>query len=188
MAVTAIGTIRQNLAVEASNKSKGSLDGPGQYASINNNFASLGDGVYLIELPTFDSGAGTSNAIAIFFFGKPGMEGTPPTSGTCGIWGLKPSGTTDEYVGVFLGAIGLEVGGAVSAAGPIPMNSKAVDAISVTTDFSLTPPGMRTMGAADGGLAVLVVDCTGFSHIIAQTTQTGGTGTDPQINLGWWPL
>ncbi len=49
---------------------------------------------------------------------------------------------------------------------------------------------MRVLGAIDGGTAVLVVDTVGFSHIVIETKQAGGSGSGPvpQINLGWWPL
>ncbi len=89
-----------------------------------------------------------------------------------------------------MGEIAIEIGGPTSSTNPFPSASKAADSIAITNDLSLTPPGMRVLGAIDGGTAVLVVDTVGFSHIVIETKQAGGSGSGPvpQINLGWWPL
>jgi hypothetical protein len=117
------------------------------------------------------------NQIKALFYGE-GTAGSATAS--IRIWGLSRAYAAgvaqDDYVGELLGQLTVTLGAGTGAASGTFASKKFVDTISVDTDSSNLPPGIRVSGDIAGMIASLMIDAVGYKYIIIEIKNVGFTG------------
>lgn len=185
MATISIGTSQNDWTRESGTTATSAFSDPGAYA-YNDPIPSTntGAGRYVIALPDVGSmGNPLSDCtfMAFLYF----ITTTNPISVKARFWGLSRFPTTKAlgtYFGECTGAQGV-------TAGPAGANSYFCPAITLSSDKTLTPPGMRLPGSPNAissgiGVATVMFDALGCSHVVVELRRVDGGGSD-QVGFGW---
>jgi hypothetical protein len=185
MATISIGTSQNDWTRESGTTATSAFSDPGAYA-YNNPIPSTNTGVgrYVIALPDVGSmGNPLSDCtfMAFFYF----ITVVNPIFVKARFWGLSPFDST-KALGTYLGECTGTQGG---TAGPAGANSLFCQAITIVSDKTLTPPGMRLPGSPNAipsafGVATVMFDAVGCSHIVVELRRENGGSMD-QVGFCW---
>lgn len=185
MPVIGIGADQSKWAFAAPTDSTAALLAEGEYAYktiLNGNNPTAGYNLLTLA---------ESNTLALMFYGK-NADGLIATAR---IWGLSavPTGgiTPDNFIGTYLGTVSIVLGNTEASTGLFNDGVSAfrfAEQANPTDDKTNTPPGMRLVGDAPLGSAVLLFDTIGYSRVIVQltniTNDVPGTATT-KVGLLW---
>lgn len=122
------------------------------------------------------------NQVAAFFYSD-GSAGKQPKAR---IWGISQVEGTSSHVGVLMGELTRTVGSGVGTtdSGGAFSGSRFVNAISVDTDSSNLPPGIRILGDNGNRIAMLLIDAVGFRSIVIELIK-GDLDANKVIGVVW---
>jgi len=180
-----VGTIKKPWSKEAQSNYTGSqvdyFDFIDATTPGNPPATSTGSGRYVL------SDSGEFNQIKALFYG----EGTAGTSkAAVRVWAVsrvQVSGVDKvDYVGELLGELTITLGAGPGTTGGEFASKKFVDKITVTTDASNLPPGIRISGDVSGKAASLMIDAAGYAYVIIEIKNDGTNPFTPNgVGVVW---
>lgn len=188
MATISIGTSQNDWTRESGTTATSAFSDFGAYA-YNDPVPSTntGAGRYVIALPDVGSmGNPLSDCTFAIFLYYIATES--PIGVKARFWGLSPFDST-KALGTYLGEC---VGAEGSTAGPAGVDSHFCSGITIVSDKTLTPPGMRLPGnpnaiPSTSGVATLMFDAIGCSHIVVELRREDGESMD-EVGFCWKTL
>jgi hypothetical protein len=128
-----------------------------------------GSGVYVV------GSLAEANNFALTFFGA----GEDDDAAEVKIWGISQTTfavSTSEYIGHYLATLKVYLGSATATGGSFGTGTvQFVDRIDVVDDATNSPPGLRIIGDASGGRAIVLHDSLGFKAYAIQLRRTADT-------------
>lgn len=180
-----LGTRQTDWTRESGTTTTSDFSDPGAYA-YNDPIPSTntGAGRYVIALPDVGSMGNPLSDCAFQMF-LYFVTTTNPIAVKARIWGLSGFPST-KALGTYFG----EIRGAQGVTdGPAGANSYFCPSLTIVSDKTLTPPGLRFpgnpgVGGSNIGVATVMFDALGCSHVVVELRRENGGGSD-QVGMCW---